>query len=490
MKLSELLENAKAQFDISRGNDEITEIIYDSRTESPDKSGLIICIKGFAFDSHDHAMKMYSRGIRHFVAEHTLDLPSDAVVAVCESTRRALAVISAAFFGYPAKKLCTVALTGTKGKTSTSFMIKNILEESGRKVGVIGTTGIYYGKKTIDSENSTPESYLIHKYMHDMQNEGCDTVVMEASSQGFKLDRTYGIMFDIGVFTNISPDHIGENEHKDFDEYLGCKKMLFSQCKTGIFNADDPETDRISSGCTCKKLTFGYKSDADFRAASPYFGSRDGKLVTEYDITLNGNTHRLVIPLLGEISVYNSLCAASVAAVLGCTYDQIEKGLCKTVVRGRNESVDVGKDFSVILDYAHNEVSIESIFRTLSHYRKGRIITVFGCGGNRSKLRRFAMGDIISRNSNLTIVTSDNPRFEKLDDIISDIMSGIKEPKGEVTIIKDRRQAIYHALSLAKKDDIVLIVGKGNQDYEEIEGVKYPFDEREVVRDYFRNASR
>ena len=455
MKLSELLENAKAQFDISRGNDEITEIIYDSRTESPDKSGLFICIKGFAFDSHGHAMKMYSRGIRHFVAEHTLDLPSDAVVAVCESTRRGLAVISAAFFGYPAKKLCTVALTGTKGKTSTSFMIKNILEESGRKVGVIGTTGIYYGKKTIDSENSTPESYLIHKYMHDMQNEGCETVVMEASSQGFKLDRTYGIMFDIGVFTNISPDHIGENEHKDFDEYLGCKKMLFSQCKTGIFNADDPETDRISSGCTCKKLTFGYKSDADFRAASPYFGSRDGKLVTEYDITLNGNTHRLVIPLLGEISVYNSLCAASVAAVLGCTYDQIEKGLCKTVVRGRNESVDVGKDFSVILDYAHN-----------------------------------AMGDIISRNSNLTIVTSDNPRFEKLDDIISDIMSGIKEPKGEVTIIKDRRQAIYHALSLAKKDDIVLIVGKGNQDYEEIEGVKYPFDEREVVRDYFRNASR
>mgnify|MGYP001115079233 FL=1 len=181
---------------------------------------------------------------------------------------------------------------------------------------------------------------------------------------------------------------------------------------------------------------------------------------------------------------------APLAAVLGCTYDQIEKGLCKTVVRGRNESVDVGKDFSVILDYAHNEVSIESIFRTLSHYRKGRIITVFGCGGNRSKLRRFAMGDIISRNSNLTIVTSDNPRFEKLDDIISDIMSGIKEPKGEVTIIKDRRQAIYHALSLAKKDDIVLIVGKGNQDYEEIEGVKYPFDEREVVRDYFRNASR
>lgn len=490
MTFKQLLKNTDAVYDINKGDDKIDEVIYDSRVENPSPDAIFICIKGFTFDSHDHAAIMYSRGIRHFVAERTLDLPDDAVVAVCKSTRRALALISSEYFGNPSKRLRTIALTGTKGKTSTSFMIRSILENAGHKVGIIGTTGIIYDGKNIESENSTPESYLIHKYMKDMADAGCDTVVMEASSQGFKLDRTYGIEFDIGVFTNLSPDHIGGNEHKDFDEYLNCKKMLFSQCRIGIFNSDDPHYEAVSDGCKCEKVTFGYNQTADFKAASPYFGSIDGRLITEYDITFGGKTNRLSIPLLGEISVFNSLCAAAVSVTLGCSYDNISNGLQSTKIRGRNESVDIGKDFSVILDYAHNEVSIESILRTLYHYKKGRIITVFGCGGNRSKLRRFAMGDIISRNSEITIVTSDNPRYEKLDDIISDIMSGIKAPFGEVTIIKDRRIAIYHALSLAKKDDIVLIVGKGNQDYEEIEGVKYPFDERKVVMDYFKNASR
>lgn len=490
LTFEKLLKNANASYNKSNGGDEISEIIYDSRAENPSKNAVFVCIKGFTFDSHEHAEKMYKLGVRHFVSEHALSLPEDAVIAVCPNTRRALAVMSSEYFGNPSSKLKTIALTGTKGKTSTSFMIRSILEEAGHRVGVIGTTGIFYGDVEVPSDNSTPESYLIHKYMSDMVNSGCDCVVMEASSQGFKLDRTYGIEFDIGVFTNLSPDHIGDNEHKDFDEYLNCKKMLFSQCKTGIFNTDDKHFAEVADGCTCKVITFGYDSSADYKASSPYFGSRDGKLVTEYDIAYNGTKKRLVIPLLGEISVYNSLCAAAVADTVGCSFDCIDKGLKKTVIRGRNESVDIDRDFSVILDYAHNDISTESIFKTLSHYKKGRIITVFGCGGNRSKLRRYGMGDIVSRNSDITIITSDNPRFEKLDDIISDILSGIKNPLGEVTVIKDRRQAIYHALSIAKKDDIVLIAGKGNQDYEEIEGVKYPFDEREIVKDYFRNASR
>jgi len=490
MKFAELIKNIGATYDTAYDNDEISEIVFDSRNTSPSKSAVFICIKGYSFDSHEHAKIMYERGIRHFVAERALDLPSDAAVAICGSTRKALALMSAEFFRHPAKQLCTVALTGTKGKTSTSFMIKSILEEAGHRVGIIGTTGIFYSNVGIDSDNSTPESYYIHKYMRDMVDAGCDTVVMEASSQGFKMDRTYGIQFDIGVFTNLSPDHIGGNEHKDFDEYLNCKKKLFKQCKTGIFNADDAHFEAISKDSTCKVITFGYGEGLDFTASDPYFGSCDGKLVTEYSLSYGGTSHRLSIPLLGEISVYNSLCAAVVTSTLGCNFENIEAGLCRTVIRGRNESVDIGKDFSVILDYAHNEVSIESIFKTLHHYRNGRIITVFGCGGNRSRLRRFAMGDIITRNSEVAIITSDNPRFEKLDDIIADITSGIKAPLGEVEIIKDRREAIYRALSLAKKNDIVLIVGKGNQDYEEIEGVKYHFDEREVVRDYFKNASR
>ncbi len=490
MTLSSILENSGASFDASHANDSVSDLIFDSRIENPKQNSIFVCIKGFTFDSHDHAKKMYDKGVRYFVSEKQLELPADAVVAVCKSTRIALATMSAVYFKNPAKQLTTIALTGTKGKTSTSFMLKNILEKAGRKVGVIGTTGIYYGDVFIDSENSTPESYYIHKYFRDMKESGVDTVVMETSSQGFKLFRTHGILFDIGVFTNLSPDHIGENEHESFEEYLDCKKILFSQCKTGIFNSDDSHFEEISNGCTCKALTFGYGENCDFTASNPSFGAKNGALTTSYTLNANGKSDVLSYPIPGETSVYNSLCAAAVALTLGCSVQNVKDGLESTVIRGRNELVDIKKDFSVILDYAHNEASVESVFKTLSHYRKGKIITVFGCGGNRSRLRRFAMGDIISKNSEITVVTSDNPRFEKLDCIIDDIMSGIKTPLGEVMIIKDRRQAIYHALSLAKKNDIVLIVGKGNQDYEEIEGVKYPFDERIVVKDYFKNASR
>ncbi len=490
-KFSYLIRNINPVIDKEYADSDIDAIITDSRTEAPSEKALFVCIKGFTFDSHTHAKKMYDRGVRYFVCESKVELPEDAVVAYCKSTRKALALISASYFGNPANFICTIALTGTKGKTSTSFMIKSILEKQGCKVGVIGTTGIYYDGKYIDSDNSTPESYLIHKYLRDMVNAECDAVVMETSSQGFKLDRTYGIEFSIGVFTNLSPDHIGPTEHDDFEEYLNCKKMLFSQCKHGIFNFDDSHFEEISKNCTCTVSTFSCSGNGDYNAYNQFFGIKNNKLITSYDYTTpKGNKTHIEFPIPGETSVYNSLCAIAVCDYLSCTAEQISDGLNSTVIRGRNETVETDKDFTVMLDYAHNEVSVNSLFTMLSHYRKGRIITVFGAGGNRSRLRRFAMGDIITQNSEIAIVTSDNPRFESLDAIIDDIMSGVKNPLGDVKIIKDRRQAIYTALSLARTDDIVLIVGKGNQDYEEIEGVKYPFDERTVVADYFKNASK
>ncbi|MEG1743065.1 MAG: UDP-N-acetylmuramoyl-L-alanyl-D-glutamate--2,6-diaminopimelate ligase, partial [Clostridia bacterium] len=406
------------------------------------------------------------------------------------NTRKFLALASANLFNNPSKKLFTVAITGTKGKTSTSFMLKNILEQTSKKVGIIGTTGIIFNDTHIESDNSTPESYLLHKYMRDMLDSGIDTLVMEASSQGFKMDRTYGINFDIGIFTNLSPDHIGESEHKDFDEYLNCKKMLFSQCITGFFNCDDENFINISSNCTCKMITFGKNKNANVKYSNDAYFSENGKLFSSFDISFQAETYHFKIPLLGEISVYNSACAAAAACYLGISFKDIERGLCKTRIIGRNEIVPIPLDFTVIIDYAHNEVSTESVFKTISHYNNGRIISVFGCGGNRSRLRRYAMGDIISKNSDITIVTSDNSRFEKLDDIISDIYVGIKSPKGEVITIKDRKSAINYALSAAKSNDIVLLLGKGNQDYEEINGVKYPFDERLVVADYFKKASK
>jgi UDP-N-acetylmuramoyl-L-alanyl-D-glutamate--2,6-diaminopimelate ligase len=479
MKLNEILSGINCKISGCADNVSVENIIYDSRKAAP---GLMfVCIKGFKSDGHTYAKDVYEKGVRVFAANHELDLPNDAIVIITDDTRKFLALASANYFGHPAKKLNTIAITGTKGKTSISFMLKSIYEAAGHKVGIIGSTGIYIGESFYDSANSTPESYLIHQYYREMVDNGCDTAIIEATSQGFKLDRTYGLNFNTGIFSNLSPDHIGENEHKDFDEYLQCKKMIFGQCEKVIVNADSDNYESIIANIDCPIKTVSGTKDADYTFSSPEFSMTEQGLKTVFNCNENDISNEICINTPGYFSLYNATLATAVARCDEINYDSIKEGLSKAFVKGRMEIVTTNTDYTVIIDFAHNEFSCKTLFETIKIYNPSRIISVFGCGGNRSKLRRYAMGEVIGANSDLSIITSDNSRFEKVADIIDDILIGMHKTDGKYIILPKRRDAIKEALRIASKGDIVLLIGKGHEMYEEIEGVQYPFDERAVV---------
>ncbi len=479
MKIKDILNNIEFSCQNLNANDDIIDIIYDSRKADIDT--VFVCIKGFVTDGHKYANEVYAKGVRIFVAEDKLELPQDATVIYVKDTRKFLALASDNLFGKPAEQLNTIAITGTKGKTSISFMLKSIYESAGHKVGVIGSTGIYIGDDFYPTANSTPESYLLHKYYRQMLDEGCDTAIIEATSQGFKLDRTYGIKFNTGIFANLSPDHIGENEHKDFDEYLNCKKMIFSQCEYVIVNKDSDNYDRIINDVPCPIYTVSANNDSDFSFSDAVFTTSDNKLETRFvcDDKKQKNVIELNTP--GYFSLYNATLAIAAARLNNIEYEHIKKGLSVAFVKGRMEIVPINQDYTVIIDFAHNEFSVKTLFETMKLYNPSRIISVFGCGGNRSKLRRYGMGEVIGKNSDLSIITSDNSRFENVEDIINDILVGMNKTDGKYIIIPDRRNAIKEALREARKGDVILLIGKGHELYEEINGIKYPFDEREVV---------
>ena len=480
MKLGEILKNITFTADNYSSDTEINGICYDSRKAK--KGDVFVCIKGYQSDGHKYAKNAYSNGVRVFAVEKVIDLPGDVTIIYVDNTRRFLAQASAAFFGYPADKLKTIAITGTKGKTSVSFMLKSILEEAGIATGVMGTTGIYYGDAAIKTENSTPESYEIHYHFAEMVKCGCGAVVIEATSQGFKLDRTADINFDLGVYTNLSPDHIGGNEHADFEEYLSCKQMLFKQCKLAIANKDSKYFDEMTKGAACPVKTFSINGESDYMGTDTKFECDDKRMYTSFLCKTANEAFDVNINIPGMFSVYNALAAIAVTKELGIDNSTIASALDKTFVKGRMEMVPVNGGKTVIIDYAHNELSVQSLFDTIRLYSPKRITVVFGCGGNRSKLRRYAMGEIIGRNADLSIITSDNPRYERVEDIIDDILIGTKKTDGRYKIISDRKEAIEFAVKNAVPGEIVLIIGKGHQLYEEIEGVKHPFDEREIVK--------
>lgn len=479
MKFDELLKGISCEIIGNFSTNDVNDITIDSRIAKD--SDLFVCIKGFRSDGHSYAKDVYEKGVRAFAVMSDVSLPEDATIIKVEDTRKFLALASANLFGNPSKKLNTIAITGTKGKTSISFMLKSIYESAGHKVGVIGSTGIYIGAKFYDTANSTPESYLIHKYYKEMLENGCDTAIIEATSQGFKLNRTFGIKFNTGVFSNLSPDHIGEFEHKDFDEYLNCKKMLFNQCDSAIVNADSDHFERIIDGIDCDITTISGKSQADFTFDSPEFSTSDSGLSTKFKCYNNNVENQIELNTPGYFSLYNATLAIAVARKDGISYESIKEGLKKAFVKGRMEIVPTETDYTVIIDFAHNEFSCKTLFETIKLYKPSRIISVFGCGGNRSKLRRYAMGEVIGGNSDLSVITSDNSRFEKVEDIINDILIGMHKTDGKYVILPNRSDAIKEALRIATKGDVILLIGKGHEMYEEIEGVQYPFDEREVV---------
>lgn len=458
----------------------VTDLVYDSRKIT--KDCVFICISGAVYDGHEYITEAIEKGAAAVVVEKELSAPGEVTVIAVENTRVALANMAAAYFGYPARKLITVGITGTKGKTTTTYMIKSILENTGIKTGLIGTIETIIGDEVIPANNTTPESYIIQETFAKMVDAGCKCVVMEASSQGFKLHRTDGFIFDYGIFTNIEPDHIGANEHESFEEYLFCKSMLFRQCKQGLINIDDSHAKEILKGHTCKVETFGFYEKADVRATSLNLVKKPGYLGIAYHVSgLMDFDVEIDIP--GKFSVYNSLCAIALCRHFNVSVDDICKALRKVHVRGRVELVPISDRFTLMIDYAHNAMSLESLLTTIKEYNPKRLVCMFGCGGNRAKSRRYEMGEVSSNLADLTVVTSDNPRFEEPLDIINDIILGVKKGKGQYVEIPDRKDAIRYCIEHAKEGDVIVLAGKGHEDYQEIKGVKHHMDEREMIRD-------
>lgn len=478
MKLGQLLEGMKYECVQGDTDREISVLIYDSRKACDD--AVFVCISGAVRDGHDFAEEVVAAGVKTLIVEKDVTVSPDVTVIKVGDTRLALAELSAAYFGHPAREITTIGITGTKGKTTATYMVKSILEGAGFKTGLIGTIETIIGDEKIPSANTTPESYVVQETFRKMVDAGCKCVVMEVSSQGLMLHRVGGFVFDYGIFTNLEPDHIGPNEHKDMDDYIHCKSLLFKQCKHGIFNADDSHLDRILEGHTCEVETYGFAENADIRASDVKLFERKGVLGVSYKMSgLMDMDVEIDIP--GKFSVYNSMTAVAICRHFGVPQDVILESLAKIKVKGRVEILDVSEKFTVMIDYAHNAMSLNSLLTTLKEYNPKRLVCLFGCGGNRSRDRRFEMGEISSKLADFTIVTSDNPRNEEPQAILDDIVTGVKKADGEYITIIDRAEAIRYAIENAKEGDVIVLAGKGHEDYQEIKGKKYHMDERELV---------
>ena len=478
MKLGEIIGRIESETVRGDTEIEITDVIYDSRKVC--KGCLFVCLVGANADGHRYAQAAADAGAAALLVSKDVDVEGVTVIKT-DDTRKALAFVSADFFGNPADSLKTIAVTGTKGKTTTACMIRSILEKGGLKTGVIGTLGIMIGDKLIKTANTTPESYEIQKAMKQMVDEDCKCVVMEASSLGLKWHRTDGFVFDYGLFTNFSHDHIGGVEHADMQEYAECKAMLFRQCKTGIFNIDDPKTPFMLQNSTCKKETFGFSDDAELRASGEKLISRPGYLGVQFDACGRVNM-RVNVAIPGKFNVYNALAAIAVCLHFDVADQDIFDGLNEVKVKGRVEPVNVPGHYTLLIDYAHNAVSMENILETLREYQPKRLVTLFGAGGNRPRDRRYEMGEISGKLSDLSVITEDNSRFENVMDIIEDIKVGINKTGGEYIVIPDRTDAIRYCIENAQDGDVIVLAGKGHEDYQDKNGVKTHYDEREVVK--------
>ncbi len=478
-KLCERFEYTCVKGSVDR---EVTGITNDSR--KIEQGNLFICIQGANFDGHDLVMDVIEKGASCLVVERDVEVPDskDVTIIKVENTRYAMAFIAANYYGNPADQLKVIGITGTKGKTTTTYLVKSILEHAGHKVGLIGTIEAIIGDEHIKANNTTPESTLIQEYFAKMVAAGCDTVVMEVSSQGLMMHRTQGFTFEIGIFTNIEPDHIGPNEHKDFDDYLNCKGMLFKQCKTGIVNGDDPHYQDVIKNHTCSIETYGFHENNDLRATDLSFVKDAGMLGMKFKVSGLKNME-MQIGTPGRFSVYNGLCAIAICRHFHISDEIMQDALMQAKVKGRIEPVKVSDDFTLMIDYAHNAMALESLLGTLKEYHPNRLVCLFGCGGNRSKLRRYEMGEISGKMADLTIITSDNPRFEEPQDIINDIKTGIEKTDGKYVEICDRKEAIAYAIHNGQPGDIIVLAGKGHEDYQEIKGKKYPMDERVLIKE-------
>ena len=468
-------------YQILKGNadQEINKINYDSRKVQ--NNDVFVCIKGFNSDGHKFVSSAIENGATVIICEDTISTDKDVTVVKVKDTRKALAVIGANYYDNPSKKMKLIGVTGTNGKTTTAFMIKTILEAEGHKVGLIGTIANYIGNQKLETERTTPESLELQELFNDMVNKGCSYCVMEVSSHSLALDRVYGIEFEAGIFTNLTRDHL--DFHKTFENYYNEKFKLFTRSKYKIVNIDDTYGKRVFEDLNNLEAdhvyTYSIKKEGDYRAYDEVCESKH----IGFKMKLRGRVEAFIVGLAGEFNIYNSLGAIAATDNIGISVGSIKKGIEDVVVPGRCEMVGnkYNIPYTIILDYAHTPDGLDNILKTARGFTKKRLITVFGCGGDRDKVKRPQMGQIATEISDIAIVTSDNPRTEEPAAIIDDIIAGINKDNYEV--IENRKDAIKRAISLGEAGDVIVIAGKGHEDYQILKTGKIHFDEREVVDD-------
>ena len=494
MELEKVLKDIEYRLISGDLDKEITSVEYDSRKVT--SGSLFVCVKGFTVDGHTFAATAAEQGASAIVVDSVRKgFPDGQLKSMTDKyglsiveindTHKFLSDLCANYYDHPENRIAVYGITGTKGKTTTSFMLREILEQSGRKTGLVGTVcNIISGEKT-HSSHTTPESRDLYEMMNKLAESGSGDLVMEVSSQALKLDRVRGIRYRTAAFTNLYEDHIAPNEHPDMEDYISCKLRIFDSCDTGILNLDCSVAERVLAYCKGKTelLTYSIEGNADF-VARDLRPERRGH-VTGTVFTLDSEYYKgdIFVALPGKFNVYNALCAICTAYTEGIGIDDVKAALAAISVPGRMQPVENSFGVNILVDYAHNAAALESVLNTLKEYTGGRIITVFGCGGNRSRTRRFEMGEVSGNLSDYTVITSDNPRKEEPDAIIQDIVTGISKTNGKYEIEPDRSKAIRLAVDMAEDGDTVLIAGKGHEDYQIFADRTIHFDDCEQARE-------
>ena len=476
-----------------KGNLEIEIEGLESNSKNVKKGYLFVAIKGFSTDGHQYVESAIENGATAIMIEEGCDLknlkiPEDITVIMVKNTREGLAITASNFYGNPSRKFKLIGVTGTKGKTTTTFMIKEILEKAGKKVGLVGTIATYInGKKIKDSDRTTPESLELQQLFSQMVEAGVEAVVMEVSSQSLKLHRVDGCEFDIVLFTNFSEDHISPKEHPDMEDYFQSKLKLFHMCKTGIVNTDDLYGAKIPDLFPDNNITtYGIDNYANVLAKDITITNS----YVDFKVKITDRNERVKTGIPGRFSVYNSLAAICVAQKFAISPEVIKEALLEVRVPGRSELVNNKLELPIMIDYAHSPESLQNILQAVKSYTRGKVISVFGCGGDRDSGKRPIMGEISGRIADFTFITSDNPRTEDPEKIVEQIEEGMKKTKGNYKVVVDRVEAIKQAIQMATKRDIIVLAGKGHEPYQEINGVKHPFDERIIVNELIEEIEK
>ena len=473
MLLSELIKDQDVKLVNFTSDFDVKRIEYDSRRVKPGE--VFSCVVGTFMDGHNFAESAVKNGASALIVERELPLPVPQIIA--KNSRRAMAELAMKLYDYPAKQLRVIGVTGTNGKTTTTYMIKTVAEKCGLKVGLIGTIRNIIGDRVISTQRTTPESTELQEIMRMMADEGVDLVVMEVSSHSLDQERVYGINFEIGGFTNLTQDHL--DYHKTFENYLAAKRKLFERSGFAVVNADDPHSAQLLEGLDIPRMTYAVREPADIYANDIEICVRD----VEFDMTCPEGAAHIAVPIPGLFNVFNAMLAAGICLKLGFPLEKIAEGLADVSgVTGRMESLPTdGFPFSVILDFAHTPDGIINLLTSVREFAKGRVVSVFGCGGDRDHAKRPIMGEAAGRYSDFCVVTSDNPRSEDPMSIIGNVLDGVNKTAVEYVVIQNRREAIKYALTHARPDDVIVLAGKGHETYQEIKGIKYPFDEKVVV---------